>query len=115
MKKSLWARYHEETEGHMVIETDVAFIRFSFAPPNCFIHDLYVVPEARGQNHAFTLAEMVKALARKRGCEVIWAEVGMASKTKTEALRVNLRYGFQVHGAQNGFIVLRMDIGGKDG
>lgn len=109
---SLWADYHEETEGHETLETADGFIRYSFAPPVCQIHDLYVVPAKRQTRVAWVLADAVSKLAKDKGMTHLWSRVWCASRTADAALKANLAYGFQVMNAENGSIIMMKELGG---
>lgn len=107
---SLWSAYHKETEGHETLETESGFIRFSLNPPNCYVHDLYVRPDLRRGKYATNLADSVTLIAREAGCTHMWSEVGVVSRTSTEALYANLSYGFKVQRAENGFILMCKEV-----
>jgi GNAT superfamily N-acetyltransferase len=109
--KSLWARYHEETEGHQVIETDKAFVRYHISPPLCLIHDIYVAPEVRSHGHGKAIMSRVTQEAREKGCTHLWSQVGLGMLCANESLKANLGYGFVVQRAENGFIIMTKDLG----
>lgn len=111
--QTLWSRYHEETEGHVVIEEAYGFIRFSIVPPVCLVHDLYVVPEERRKGYAWELADRTAKIARDAGCVEMWSEIGLKSKTCDGAMLANLAYGFKLRDTSGKFILMSKDIGGN--
>lgn len=107
---SHWAAYHKETEGHDTIENEDGFIRYSFNLPLCVIHDLYVRPEKRRERTAWKLADEVSVIAKKQRATHLWSKVWTGSLTAHAALKSNLAYGFRVHGAQDGYIIMMKEL-----
>lgn len=110
--KSLWAQYHQETEGHEVVEGKCGFVRYSFNDELklCLVHDLFVQKEFRRDRIAWDLADTVTQIARNRGCTHLWSRCGVGTGGVNEALQANLAYGFKVQAAEGGFIIMLKDI-----
>lgn len=106
----MWAAYHKETEGHDVVENADGFIRFSFLPPLCLIHDLYVRPEKRRERAAWKLADEVSVIAKKNRATHLWSKVWTGSLTAHAALKSNLAYGFKVQDAKDGYIIMMKEL-----
>ena len=115
MSDSLWARYHKETEGHQVIETDVAFIRFVIDGDICYIHDLYVIPEARRLGWGTRITDQAAEVALKAGCRALRSAVCVKFVTGTEAMMANLSYGFRLVSNIGDMTFLEKVIGVPDG
>lgn len=111
---SIWADYLKERTGAQVLETQWGFLVFHFEEPKiCFIDDIYVLPHLRQKGLGRSLADRLKTLARERECNTLAAQVIPIAQGSTEALKAILAYGFRLVSAENGRIILRMDLGGS--
>lgn len=108
---SLWADYHKETEGHETIENEFGFIRYSFNPPLCVIHDIYVSPKFRQKNCGRELFSRVRAIAKENKMTHLWSRVWLGSLTADLALKANIAGGFKVHQAENNSIIMMQEVG----
>jgi GNAT superfamily N-acetyltransferase len=64
----------EDESGKLLGMTQFLFHLTSWSTkPRCYLHDLFTVPESRGQGVAKALIKAVEAAAAKEGaCEVYW-------------------------------------------
>lgn len=107
---SLWAEYVKETLGREVIETDYGFASYHVRGDDCYLEDLYVVPEFRRAGGATRLGELVREKAIKAGCKSLTTTVNCTFKDPSTSLKACLSYGFQIHQTGQNFIVLRKEI-----
>lgn len=108
---SHYADYVKERLGYETIEWEDGFVTYFFSGTACIIHDLYVVPSERRLGVGSLLADHVVEKARERGCKVLGARVYLDSINPTEALKAHLGYGLQLHGTEDGAILLSKAIG----
>ena len=108
---SLWTEYLAERMGHKAIEREWGFLTYKIAPPFCMLEDVYVRSNVRSKGHVFELLAAVRDEAKAAGCTHYWAQVWVADKTATRALRCDLAWGFQVVSADNGRIIMTKEIG----
>jgi GNAT superfamily N-acetyltransferase len=108
---SLYAAYLEEREGAHVYETERGMVTYSFSGPECYIKEIYVLPEYRKDGQASRMADHVVALAKEHGCTYVTGSVCPRAKSATESLRVLLGYGMRLHSiSPDGLIIFMKDV-----
>ncbi len=92
---SLFADYHKELGLKHVIESESGFCTYYFVGKECYIEDIYVVPEQRRSKYASTLADLVVNRAKDHGCTVLTGSaIPQANNFKTSQ-KMLLAYGFK--------------------
>lgn len=103
---SMWAQYQKELYGRESIINENGLITYQINGDECYIVDIYVRPEARRSTVGTTLANMVTAEAKTKGCKYLSGTVSLAQKKPTESLKALLSYGFQVVASNETYLTL---------
>jgi ribosomal protein S18 acetylase RimI-like enzyme len=106
----MYADYLNELGVRQIIETDVGFITYRVSGNECYIIDIYVAPDKRKVHAASELADYVSEQAKKSGCTYLLGSVDLASKRKTESLKVLLAYGFKLAKCDEHSLFLTKDL-----
>ena len=108
---NLQADYVKEREG---IETvgfpGTAFATYKIEGSDCYLKDIYVIPEKRRGHLAYELADMVTSIARKRGCRRLLGSVSPSAKGSTESLKFVLNYDMKLLTSDKGIIYFEKEI-----
>lgn len=110
MGLSLYGQYIKEREGKSILEKDYGFATYVINGQECYIEDIYVVPEMRKKHVASELANEVVEIAKAKGCTVLTGTVSPTAKGATESLKVLLAYGFQLHSCRPDLIIFAKEI-----
>lgn len=102
--------YAKERLGQETIANEYGFIMYQITGKDCFIHDLYIKPEYRRENHATELADQVEYIARKADCTKIWGQVVVGSGGDSVALMSHLSWGLKLQSANGNCIVTVKEI-----
>jgi len=92
---SLYSRYLHEREGFECIETEYAFASYLCAGQECYLRDLYVIPEKRNTKLASSIADQVCEIARSKGCKYLTGSVSPKDPRVTENIQVLIKYGMK--------------------
>ncbi len=112
---SLYAKYISEREDKEIIETDKGFATFLIYPnKECYLQDIYVLPEYRKSGYATDLADSVVLLAKEKGCNKLSGSVCSDDKNATRNMKVFLAYGMQINKVIGNMIFLIKDISGVE-
>lgn len=93
---SLWSKYLEERENKHVLETEDGFAVYQFNGDECYLIDIYVVPEKRKTGVAAHLADRVMHLAKVHGSKWLVGSVSPGAKNAHTSLLVLLAYGMKL-------------------
>lgn len=108
---SLYCQYIKEREDKDIIETDKGFATFKvFDNGECYLQDLYVVPEYRKTKLATEMADKVTIIAKERGCNKLIGSVCVDDKFATRNMKIFLSYGMEIHKSIGSVIFLSKDI-----
>lgn len=92
----LLARYWKEREDRETIHDEFGFATYCY--PNetdCYIVDIYVLPEARHLGKARGYADKIAEIAKKRGCSRLIGSVDLTTNGSAESMKVLLAYGMR--------------------
>lgn len=95
--RNLYAEYLKEREN--VIhhrKGDLGFADYSINGEECYISNIYVVPEAREQRIAAQMADEIEAIAKEAGCKFLTGTVFKNSNGITVSVKAMLKVGFEV-------------------
>lgn len=107
---SLFGDYILETRGKNILENDGGFATYSFHENECYIEDVYIVPEERNNGHLLEMLEEMKVIARAHECKSLITTINCLFKNPTRALRSCLGCGFKIDKSLNDIIILRMEL-----
>lgn len=93
---SLYANYVKEREGKEILESEHGFATYQIAGPECYIKDIYIVPEMRTSGLAGKMADEIAVIAKEKGCKFLSGSVCPTANESTTSLRVLLSYGFKL-------------------
>lgn len=109
---SLYADYIKEREDKEIIESDKGFATFKiFDNGECYLQDIYVVPNHRKSHYATEMTDKVVAMAREKGCNILIGSVCTDDKYATRNMKVFLAYGMEIYKTVGIMIFLKKNIG----
>jgi len=92
------ADYFWEREGKFcLVREDEGFAKYSINGDECYIEDIYVVPEKRKTGIASQMADEIAASAKDHGCKYLVGSVAPEARGSTESMKVLLAYGMRIH------------------
>jgi len=108
---SLYAEYLAERTTDQIIETHNAFATYKFLDKDtCYIIDIYVLPEFRKSGVASDIADIIKGIAKEKGCTKLIGSVVPSAKGSTTSVKVLLGYGMKLQSSTNDFVVFEKEI-----
>lgn len=107
---SLYAQYIKEREDFEIIEDEFGFASYKFFGPECYIRDIYVVPEKRKTSVGTSYMEKITALAKEAGCTHLTGTVFPSANGSSESMAAILRGGFKIHSSTSEKIILTKEI-----
>lgn len=107
---SLYANYIQEREDFLAIEDEYGFATFKIENEDCYVRDVFVVPELRRCGHGTKYLDRIKRMAQGVGAKTLSTSVCPGAVGSTESLKAVLSYGFRLFLAKENFIIFRMDI-----
>jgi ribosomal protein S18 acetylase RimI-like enzyme len=108
---SLYASYLKERIPEVeIIEEDFGFITYQLDSHECYIKDIYVVPEQRKNHKASSLADRVTAIAKEKGCKILTGTVCPSAKGADASLKILIAYGMSLHSSVNNLIIFKKEI-----
>lgn len=108
--KSLYAEYVKSREGFESVEEPYGFATYKITGKDCYIRDVYVLPQLRRQKAASDLCNKIKWIAKDVGCSTLITTVAPSANGSTDSLKAVLGYGFKLDSSQNDFIIFKIDI-----
>lgn len=112
---SLYQDYIKEREDKDIVESDKGFATFSIYPnKECYLQDIYVIPEHRKSGYATEMTDQVVAIAREKGCNTLVGSVCTEDKNATRNMKIFLAYGMQIYKTAGIMIFLHKNISGVE-
>lgn len=116
IKDTLYANYISEREGIEIVENESGFITYKISGTECFLANMYVLPEKRRMGACVSLMKRLIEIAVANRCDVITANIDIAcDKNATQTLRASLSLNFKVVAAQHGILLIARELGGSHG
>lgn len=91
----LYASYLKEREGIDVLESERGFATYLLRPTDCYIIDIYVVPEARQTGLAAQMANQIAAIAKSKGIKFLTGSVDKRDPQASRNEKVLIAYGMR--------------------
>jgi len=92
---TLFAQYLKERENKEIIENDFGFVTYYFlSSGDCYIEDVYIVPEKRRSGLASEFGKAIELIAREKNSKRIFGSVDQNANNKTESMKFLISYGF---------------------
>ena len=101
---SLYARYVAERENLSVHETDLGFATWSITGVECYVRELYVLPDYRRTGEGSRLTDHVAAVARERGCTLLTGTVDPRATGADASMLSLLAYGMKPRAVVDGLV-----------
>lgn len=95
---SLYGQYIQERENKGIVESEHGFATYKLFPDlqECYIEDIYVVPEQRKSDLATDMADEISNVAKSKGYKFLTGSVVPSNNNSTASLKVLLAYGFKL-------------------
>lgn len=108
---SMYAQYLIERTDDHIIEDERGFVTYRYLnEKQCYIVDIFVLPEHRDMGVASSLADRVAAEARSLGRTELVGTVIPSAKAATASLMVLLAYGMVLDSATVNLIAMKKGI-----
>lgn len=106
------ADYSEEKgQGPRVIYSEgIGFATYHLNPEECYIEDIYIVPEKRKSKEAATLADKIIVIAKERNIKLLTGSVNLKINGKEDSMRVLLAYGMSPVATNGDMVYFSKDI-----
>lgn len=72
---------------------EVGFATYHLNIGECYIEEIYVVPEKRNSNFATKMADAITEIAKSKGINLLTGSVNLKIKGKEVSMKVLLAYG----------------------
>lgn len=72
---------------------EVGFATYHLNENECYIEDIYVVPEKRKTNEAKNMADVIAEIAKEVGINLLTGSVNLKANGKESSMKVLLAYG----------------------
>ncbi len=92
---SLYSDYINECGVRGIVETEKGFATYQISNLECWIPDIYIVPEHRKSKAGSDIADAVAKIAKEQGCKYLSGTVDTQFKEATRSMQVLLGYGFK--------------------
>lgn len=107
---SMFSDYVKERAGRRTLETEKGFMIYEIKPPECFIHDAYVMPEHRLSGEGARMLVAIEEIAKEHGCSKMTCTVSPGAKGSTNALKAVLASGFKLTASVQNLIAFAKEI-----
>jgi GNAT superfamily N-acetyltransferase len=108
---SMYGQYIQEREGKSILESDKGFVTYNITKDGeCFIQDMFIIPEARHSGHGTKLLQQVESIACEQGSKYLSAGICPLANNATDSLQAALSYGFKLYSAKQDYVILKKDI-----
>lgn len=112
--KSLYGQYLDERENKEILENEYGFVTYKFLNSNeCYIQDIYIIPEMRKQGLSFKMRDEVIAIAKAKGCSTLIGSVSIGANDATRNLKILLNDDWQIHAINGNMIFVNKRIAGE--
>lgn len=90
----MYKKYFEEM-GSEVIETPYGWANYIIKGQECYIENIYVLPEHRKKKEASFIADEIYKIAQERGCKYLLGSTNTKAPSVERSIQVILGYGFK--------------------
>ena len=99
-----------EREGFGIVENEFGFATYRCAGEECYLRDLYVVPEKRQTKIASQMADKVADIAKQYGCKYMLGTVSPQDKNATRNIQALIQYGMKLARSSNDLLCFVKEI-----
>jgi hypothetical protein len=118
MIADLYERHLFESNGTLIIrDGDNGFASYKITGDECFLHEIYVVPDKRQNGIAGRLIAAMKSIARSANCKMLTANIFLEHLNSNETTKAALAVGFRIVAVRpgpslnTGTLFLSMEVG----
>jgi predicted GNAT family acetyltransferase len=112
-KSSLYAQYLKEREDKEILENEFGFVTYKFLnATECYIHDIFVIPEMRESGLAMQMKQDVIDIAKSKGCQTLIGSVCTSDSSASRNLKILLNDKWQIHATNGNMIFVNKSIVG---
>lgn len=109
--QDLFLQYKKEREDVESIQVEGAFITFKMFPDHVYIEDVYCIPELRGSNIIYELAEKVEKAAKAADYKKMLVSVDIKANNPEIGLKSSFKNGYKIKSLQGSVIWLEKELG----
>jgi|SaaInlLV_10m_DNA_2_1039722.scaffolds.fasta_scaffold46268_2 hypothetical protein len=106
----MYLKYLKERENMDAIQTQHGLVLYKIEGSLVLIADIYIKPEVRGAKKSFTLADIVLARAKAKGCTGAVCQVDTSAGGVSQSIAIILKYGFVPSGADGGLVFFTKEV-----
>lgn len=106
----MFFEYQSELWGRDGFENETGFVTFKITGSECYIVDIFILPQFRRTKAASTLADKVAEIAKSKGCKFLTGTVSLAQKNPTLSTKALLGYGFELMQSNGDFLIFKKDL-----
>jgi hypothetical protein len=106
----MYAAYLEELGAKHLYRNDKGFALYSFIEGNCYIEEIFILPEHRGAKEFAVLCDGITSIAKEKGCKKLLGSVVPTINNSTRSVKMLLSYGAKLESSSNNFIVFSKEI-----
>lgn len=106
----MYAAYLEELGAKHLFRNDKGFVLYSFINDDCYLEEIYILPEFRGKKEFSILADSVMKIAKEKGCKKLLGSVVPTINNSTRSIGMMLAYGATLVSSSNNFIVFSKEV-----
>lgn len=106
----MWNAYLKEREGKEIYECSRGFVTYKILGDECYIVDIYVLPEHRKDKVASLMADNVAEIAKGLGCKWLTGSVSPPANGSHTSMLVLIAYGMKLQKAEKDIIFFAKEI-----
>lgn len=106
----MYQDYVKEREGLETYQSEFGFALYKIQSDECYIQDIYVVPEIRKSHVATQMADAVAVIAKSKGCKWLVGSVSPAANNAHTSLLILISYGMKLQKADKDIIFFAKEI-----
>ncbi len=108
---SLYSKYIKEREDKRIVELAHGFATYKFFDNGeCYLQDIYVLPDFRQTGLAKEMADEVVRRAKEHSCHTLIGSVCIDDVHATRNMQVFLTYGMKLHKIIGTLVFLKKDL-----
>lgn len=111
----MYKQYLKERTNTEMVVSDQGFATYTITYSDegtidCYIEDIYVIPEARRGRAASRLADKIKQKAEDMKCSRLLGSVVPSANNSTISLKALIGYGFELMKSEENIIWFKIDL-----
>ena len=107
---SMYAQYLREREGVGVVETSRSMAIYVINNEECYIRDIFVLPEFRNKHESYKIADLVAEIGRKSNCKILTGSVVPTMANSNKSIKMLMGYGMKLHSSRENLIFFSKDL-----